>query len=806
MPAATPSHGNDSQELKSTAGSFSRIDMGTSGPLPPLSFEGPRGMGLTTSVLMAASAVTQQPSAQPIPQPAPLLSLSAPETAAPAPVSTSAQPEHPIPTESTPIHPSTATPSLTPSSSLTFPGEPVSTPSASTATLTNNLALALPKSFASTPSLSLSSSPPSSSLSLHPISFSNLSTSYSTPSSSASSLSAVSTPNTSPSNSPIEPASISLISSPLKSDFTPYPASPIKPAQLAALIERGKQTPQGVSAGPRPLILDLRSNPDFDPVSIVHSININLPTLLMRRYRKGGAVSAFALESFITMPSDKDVFHVIQDGWRQDLAQDGTEVTHDVIVLDQDMKAGKEEYGRSPSPAWTLASVLERGGGNLGGQIRLWYLEGGFEAFQAWDLNEKYLLLAGSTFEMSVTQEGSPQGQQQQQDVEMTESQDGSVHPPSMPASSPSNSASSTYLDPQTAQAISNAVSMTNASLGTQPRQRGAPARRESLFSLNTKSLQRPAGLSRSQTVGMGSLNVKPLSIPPPVPSLQPLQEGTSQPLPPLKHKGSWLTVPAGAAPTTPSLSPAMSLNNNSLMDISQSASPDRSSTWSASSGGPGSGSGEGLSGIHGPMLSSKKSFSSTITVFSLNQSGVPKGIQEEDEGEEQSYSASGNSNPSLGLRRHHSEATYGHFDAHGDNSGAGGLHHQEFQGRSFADGIDSYANSFKSGSLKSHQLGYDDEMGEEGGDDGEQEISCILPNFLFLGPEIATEEQVQELERLGVKRVLNMARECEDLLVVNRPGMEYHKVGVLDHIEADVSAGLLQAVDIIGMHCATFC
>ncbi|KAH7041773.1 protein-tyrosine phosphatase-like protein [Linnemannia elongata] len=85
-----------------------------------------------------------------------------------------------------------------------------------------------------------------------------------------------------------------------------------------------------------------------------------------------------------------------------------------------------------------------------------------------------------------------------------------------------------------------------------------------------------------------------------------------------------------------------------------------------------------------------------------------------------------------------------------------------------------------------------------DGGDDGEQEISCILPEFLYLGPEIVTAEQVQELERLGVKRVLNMARECEDLLIVNHPTIEYHKVGVLDNIEADVSAGLLEAVDII--------
>ncbi|KAF9929064.1 hypothetical protein BGZ65_005953, partial [Modicella reniformis] len=793
MPTATtpspPSPGTASQgsPTKATPGSFSRMDFGPSGPLGPLPFEGPRTLGLIHPSVPASISTASPPLTPPTPQPPPLLSLTIISDIAPSSDSIAAELEHPDPTsESLSTVPFSAAPSLTPSPSLTLPVGPVLTPKREP-TLTTNLKLPL----SSTPSLSISPLPPSAPLGLQPISLSNVSTSHS-PSSSVSSFSVTSTPNTSPSTSPIEPLLKSIITSPSQSNLTPYPASPISPAKLATLIGCGAPNKQGVSAGPRPLVLDLRANPDFDPVSIVQSININLPTLLMRRYRKGGAVTAFALESFITMPADKDLFHLIQDGWRQDHDQEGAETTHDVIVLDQDMKAGKEEFGRSPSPAWTLLSVLERGGGNLGGPIRLWYLEGGFEAFQAWDVCEKLLMRPGSTFEMCVTQDGSSQGQQQQQDVEMTqaENQDGTLP---MSVSLPSNS--STTLDPKTAQAIDHAVSMTNASLGSQPRQRGAPARRESLFSLNTKSLQRPAGLSRSQTIGVGGLNIKPLSIPPAVPGLQPLQEGTSEngdgssqpPPPPLTHKGSWLTVPTGGGiPTTPSLSPAMSLNNNSSMDISQSASPDHTA-WSAFSGRSISGDGPSGPQQQGPKLNSKKSFSSTITILSLNQSGIHNGILEEDEGEEPSQTSSGNSNSG---RRYHSESTYNHFDRHGDNDSA------EFQSRMFADGIESYTNNNTLGHHPYH--GYDDERGEDGGDDGEQEISCILPNFLYLGPEIATEEQVQELERLGIKTVLNMARECEDALVVNRPGIEYHKIGVQDHIEADVSAGLMQAVDVI--------
>ncbi|KAF9935240.1 hypothetical protein BGZ65_003437, partial [Modicella reniformis] len=151
------------------------------------------------------------------------------------------------------------------------------------------------------------------------------------------------------------------ITSPMQSNATPLPASRMSSADLAHLLEGSKQ--QSASAGSRrPLILDLRPHPDFFPISIYNSININLPTLLVRRYRRGVAVSSFALESFITMPSDMDIYHQIQDSWRANAAS--SDEPHDVIVLDHDMKAGKEEYGRSATAAWTLLHVLERGGGD----------------------------------------------------------------------------------------------------------------------------------------------------------------------------------------------------------------------------------------------------------------------------------------------------------------------------------------------------------------------------------------------------------------------------------------------------------
>ncbi|CAO3566715.1 unnamed protein product [Mortierella alpina] len=847
---------------KTIPGSFSRMDTGSTGPLPPPSFAGPRALAnkpfsAPTSIPSSSASVSPMSSMPQYISP-PSLSL----TVAPEPGS--------IPPWSSPSSISTSTPALvlsgppplTSTPLMTLPSMPISIPhkitSPSPMCFSTSTSILAPALSPQEPALSgtAPSSPPANSLSLHPFSLANLSTSCaSISSSSISSVSATSSPNTSPSNSPIETTSSSAngsqISSPARSDLTPYPACGISAAQLAVMMERvspeaggSEGYPEGASAGSRrPLVLDLRPNPDFDLVSIVHSININLPTLLMRRYRRGGAVSSFALESFITMPSDKELFHQIQDSWRQDQASE----VHDVVVLDQDMSAGKEEFGRSPSPAWTLVNVLERGGGNLGGPIRLWYLEGGFEAFQAWDFGEKHLTRPGS----EQVDAHSTLQQQGQEAIPITFTEHGGssdkVHPFSMPLSLPSsssvNSSSSTIVtDAKTAQAIDTAVSLTTASLGgTSHRQRGAPVRRESLFSLNTKSLPRPAGLSRAQTIGVSALNIKPLSIPSLNTSLHPLQEGNAQlmpPMPSLENKGSWLTVPHGGGGGVGPLS--LSAHSPSSVDIHPySALPDHSSAWSANSPGllinnsNNSSNNSNTVNTNGdvstggqPLLRSlsKKSFASTTTLSSLHLTNSPMGIQEEDESGldanhpslRRQRSGASNSLRSIPLSLNAAASpTRTCFDVDGSDqnsiknknyheASAAGFH-QEYQARMFSEGIDSYTNNSSMASIMNQHLyqhqqhqGYDDEFAEENGDNGEQEISCILPNFLYLGPEIVTEEQVQQLEQLGIKRVLNMARECEDLLVSQRAGIEYHKIGVLDNVEEDVSPGLLEAVDII--------
>ena len=66
--------------------------------------------------------------------------------------------------------------------------------------------------------------------------------------------------------------------------------------------------------------------------------------------------------------------------------------------------------------------------------------------------------------------------------------------------------------------------------------------------------------------------------------------------------------------------------------------------------------------------------------------------------------------------------------------------------------------------------------------------ISTILPNFLYLGPEPSSPEHVEELLGLGVKRILNIAIECDDDLGLRlRERFEkYTRIPMRDTVEEE--------------------
>ena len=80
--------------------------------------------------------------------------------------------------------------------------------------------------------------------------------------------------------------------------------------------------------------------------------------------------------------------------------------------------------------------------------------------------------------------------------------------------------------------------------------------------------------------------------------------------------------------------------------------------------------------------------------------------------------------------------------------------------------------------------------------------VSTVLPNFLFLGPELTTEDHVQELLALGVKRILNIAAECDDDqgLRLRKRFDSYTKIPMRDFVEEEnVRNGIRSVCDMLG-------
>lgn len=81
-------------------------------------------------------------------------------------------------------------------------------------------------------------------------------------------------------------------------------------------------------------------------------------------------------------------------------------------------------------------------------------------------------------------------------------------------------------------------------------------------------------------------------------------------------------------------------------------------------------------------------------------------------------------------------------------------------------------------------------------------EISTILPSFLYLGPEITTHNDVEELLALGVRRILNVAIECDDDegLGLRTKFERYYRIPMKDTVEeSGVNQGIREACKLLG-------
>lgn len=80
-------------------------------------------------------------------------------------------------------------------------------------------------------------------------------------------------------------------------------------------------------------------------------------------------------------------------------------------------------------------------------------------------------------------------------------------------------------------------------------------------------------------------------------------------------------------------------------------------------------------------------------------------------------------------------------------------------------------------------------------------ELSTIIPGFLYLGSEPTRKEDLDQLEQLGVKQVLNLALECEDRDgEIRRRFERYWKIPMRDFVEeTGVQKSIEDACRILG-------
>lgn len=80
--------------------------------------------------------------------------------------------------------------------------------------------------------------------------------------------------------------------------------------------------------------------------------------------------------------------------------------------------------------------------------------------------------------------------------------------------------------------------------------------------------------------------------------------------------------------------------------------------------------------------------------------------------------------------------------------------------------------------------------------------VSTILPHFLYLGPEITSKAEIKALQDLGIKRILNVAMECEDdqNLGLSSAFERYTKIPMRDIVEeTGVDGYMRETCDLLG-------
>ncbi|CDH55105.1 hypothetical protein RO3G_00853 [Lichtheimia corymbifera JMRC:FSU:9682] len=135
------------------------------------------------------------------------------------------------------------------------------------------------------------------------------------------------------------------------------PGPMLTPSQLVGML-------QNHPTAPPPLLIDVRRYDDYERTHIRHSLNVSIPSLLVKRYQRGQIVSNFPLESFIATEEGKEYY----EKWRGNV----------IVVYDADRIITDH--------AAMLLTVLKND------QRAVYGVEGGFEAIWAHDPWANYMV------------------------------------------------------------------------------------------------------------------------------------------------------------------------------------------------------------------------------------------------------------------------------------------------------------------------------------------------------------------------------------------------------------------------------
>lgn len=511
---------------------------------------------------------------------------------------------------------------------------------------------------------------------------------------------------------------------PILDELTPRPPTAVSPRSL---YER-------LTASKRPLLIDTRPLAAHEAFHIRHSINVAIPSLILRRSKKpgGGFQTMDGLRQFITTDEGKRT-------WDELMRQPGGAWDGDVVIYDDDMDLkDRDNLGVT---AWAIMPVITP----LLSYGTVDYLEGGLSS-AGHDPDLQTLIVTGDEAsskpeggQTQVSINGPPSQLQQQQQQQQ--------HKP------PKKGAGLFQLDTQTTYRNKNLPEIEpQSTLSALPPSGLLPIPPRSPLPMMPTSVSSSSPSSHS-----GSSNSSLTDSPSPPPSSL---AGFRRPPPPRRP-----SAPNLRAINTKSME-RLTLNTTDLPKLSLRKKPMRSATV----GGP-------------PTLTLQVPTSPTqLRPFHPSPS-TPK-----DNGLQSALSPS-NNDPRNFMTPYYTppHTPKAAFASFGAPHHPPGLHPSHLP----LDPPPTARPNFDDQPPTTEEDPYP-----------EFTISTILPNFLFLGPEITTKEQMVELQELGVKRILNIAAECDDDhgLGLRQQFDKYLKIPMRDTVEEDnITRGVREVCDFLG-------